>query len=443
MRPILILLLSIYLAGSNAQDNEPQQPLALIGMNSEFSYRMLDQNQNLRKVSILLADRKAGILPQRGMILGSSLIALIDFQHSNTDSKFGYLMRHPTANNQIGKSVSEAVLHSFQVGSTAILNRWLTAYTEILYNPQQSFGRGTITALERNQLQLRRGFVVVGDLNRSPWYVSLGKMDAPFGLTGSVNPFTNSSMWHAFGGLGYGAQVGMHGENLHATFMAVQGGAQFRALNTPVSDSTNVPSRLNNFVLDLNYRTEITSEWQVLFGASYLHGSAYCQEFPVEHFEPCRERNPAVTVYGQLRFDRRLIIQGAFANTSKTWPGTENPHPPLNIYDANKVSSLSLGVQYQLNQSGPIHYLISTEFSNFRAGNNDAPWERQNQWVVGGSALINSSSKLFVELFRTAGYVPLNWISGSHPFEPFPPGTTHSEHAARSTGVVVGAQLTL
>ncbi|MFT5144186.1 MAG: hypothetical protein ACI80V_000790 [Rhodothermales bacterium] len=42
---------------------------------------------------------------------------------------------------------------------------------------------------------------------------------------GSVSPFTNSTMWHAFSGLGYGAQLGLKTGGLKAVFMAVQGGA--------------------------------------------------------------------------------------------------------------------------------------------------------------------------------------------------------------------------
>jgi len=163
----------------------------------------------------------------------------------------------------------------------------------LLYDPQQSFGSGTITTLERNQIQLRKGFIVPGDLNKFPIYGAIGKMDAPFGQTGTVSPFTNSTMWHAFGGLGYGAQIGFKKWNIHATFMAFQGGAQFWALNTSVGDSTNVPSRLNNYTADFNYSIRDKEKMQVVAGASYVHGSAYCHEFPVFHLDPCKEGNPA------------------------------------------------------------------------------------------------------------------------------------------------------
>lgn len=245
-------LLVLFLIGNYAFAQNDTIAIKTVGFNSEFTYKMLDQNQNLRKVNILLDEKKKGAIKNNSLIIGTSLISILDYQHSNTDSKFSYLMRHPTSNNQIGKDVSEAVVHTFQLSVTATINSWLSTYAEILYSPAQSFGSGTITSLGRNQLQLRKGFVLIGDLNSFPIYGALGKMDAPFGQTGSVSPFSNSTMWHVFGGLGYGAQIGFKKGGLHLKFMAVQGGAQFRAMHTPIGD-TNAPSKLNNYVGDLNY----------------------------------------------------------------------------------------------------------------------------------------------------------------------------------------------
>ena len=93
----------------------------------------------------------------KGVYLGGSVTPIVDYQKSNTDSKFGYLMRHPTSSNQLGSNVSEAVIHAAQFNFTANLTNKLTAYSEFLYDPEQSFGTGTTTALTRNQIQLRKG----------------------------------------------------------------------------------------------------------------------------------------------------------------------------------------------------------------------------------------------------------------------------------------------
>jgi len=436
MKKILLAFL-VMSAYAFAQDD----PMAIktVGFNSEFAYKMLDQNQDLRKVNILLDEKMKGTVKNNRLIIGTSLISIFDYQHSNTDSKFAYLMRMPTASNQIGKDVTEAVIHSFQLSATAMVNSWLCMHAELLYNPEQSFGTGTITDLERNQIQLRKGFVVFGDLSRFPLYGALGKMDAPFGQMGSVSPFTNSSMWHAFGGLGYGAQLGFKKWGLHAKFMAVQGGSQFRAMNMIVGDNTAVPSKLNNFVADLNYSFPLLTDVSLLIGGSYLRGSAYCQDFPITHFSTPTQNNPAYTYYGTLNIKNYLILKGGFAKTTKVCEGTHNPTPPLDVFEASKVSSLELGAKCNLNQSKKLKYTLSAEFSNVITGPEGAPWERQNQLVFGFQMLFNNSSKLFFEAFRTDGYVPFNFISGSEPNAPFPAGTTHSVSDANSMGIVLGS----
>ena len=412
---------------------------ASLGLNSEFSYKMMEPNQNLRKTTILLEERKRGELKNRSLIVGASLISIFDYQKSNTADKFAYLMRHPTSGNQIGKEVSEMVIHSFQLSTTIAVNDWISAYADILYCPEQSFGAGTITALTRNQLQLRKGFVVLGDLRSFPLYASLGKMDVNFGGTGSVSPFTNSTMWHAFGGLGYGGEFGFNKWGLRASFTAVQGGAQFRALQTHVGDSSAVPSVINNFTADINYTLKLADNSNFNFGASYMHGSSYSHSFPITHFAATKMNNPAVAAYGRLEVMNRFTLKGGYAITLDEWPGTHNPAPPLNVFAASKVTSTDIGAKFDFNPEAPTVFSLSAEWSQFKSGPAGSPWERQNQFVAGFNALVNRSSRLFIEYFNTAGYTPLNFISGGN----LPPGQTWSVRGASSNGIVIGAQINL
>ncbi|MCH2177111.1 MAG: hypothetical protein MK193_15425, partial [Lentisphaeria bacterium] len=193
----------------------------------------------------------------------------------------------------------------------------------------------------------------------------------------------------------------------------------------------------------INYTVNFGEERKFVFGGSYLHGSAYCHEFPVFHFDPCKKNNPAWTAYGRVLLNDKFTIKGGFAKTVNVWPGTHNPTPPLDVFEASKVSSKDIGAEYSFWGKSKTKHSFSAEFSDFIAGPSGAPWERQNQIVLGYSAMIKRSSKLFVEVFRTDGYVPLNWISGSNAFAPFPPGTTHSIREAFSHGIVIGGQITL
>ena len=381
---------------------------AYVRIDPAFGYAVLDPTTdiNLRQRLILERKRDGTLAPDTVHVHGA-VTAIANHQTSNRADKFGYLMRHPTASNQVGTEVSEAAIHSAQLGFTTTLGGWVTGHAEMLFDPEQSFGAGTNTDLERNQVQVRRAYAMLGDLDRLPLYLSLGKMAVPFGLTDTVNPFTASTVWHAFGALANGVTVGYAGEALNLTAMGVQGGSQFRAANMPVA-GTSVPSRLNNVAVDANYTLPLGRDTALLFGTSYLRGSAYCQDFPIAHFMPCRDNNPAFDVYARL-LAGDLTLKGEFARTLDVWPGTFNPGMPA--FAGSDVTAFDIGASYRLDPDyGPVD--LSAEFSRFEAGPDDAPWERQDQIVVGAAWFAWPSVKLFAEYVRVDGFVPLNFMSG-------------------------------
>jgi len=402
----------------------------VVNVNNKYSFDVLDPTTKINRKQLLILEQKQnGDLKDDSVTIGGAVTAVVNKQHTDTDSKFGYLMRHPTSSNQVGSNVSEAALHSVQLGITANLGSWMTAYSEILYDPGQSFGRGTLTDLNRNQLQLRQGFVLLGDLNRSPFYLSLGKMATPFGLTDTVNPFTASTVWHAFGGLAYGIKGGYYANGLNIELMGVQGGSQFRGANTSVR-GTNVPSKLNNFVIDANYTYDLGGDNDIMAGVSYEKGSAYCHNFPVVHFEGCSMDNPAYDIYSEVNWgDFKFLAE--FAKTAHVWPGTFNPTIPQ--FGAKKVTSWGVGGKYSANLMGT-EIDLSADYSSYIAGPDGSPWERQDQTIFGVSSFLTPSVKLFGEYVHVDGYVPLNFISGGN----LGPGQTHSVRNADSDVFLIG-----
>ena len=417
-------------------DDRPNSGDDFVGLSSDYSYRILDHAENVNTGPLLqLQAIQNGELNDR-VTLGGGVTVLANYQRSNSNSKFGWLMRHPTPSNQIGEEVSEFVVHSAQLQTTARLSDNLTSYIEFLYNPEQSFGSGTITDLNRNQVQVRKAYVLWGDLDQSPWYAGLGKMDTPFGLNDTVNPFTNSTNWHAFAGLAYGGMVGFYNNGFHLRAMAIQGGSQFRAANTSV-EGTNVPSRVNNFAVDANYTSNFGNGDSIMFGASYEAGSPYCQNYPVTHFSPCEDNNPAYAVYSRLVMGDFTMI-GEFAQTTDVWAGSAVPIPanPLSVFEAQETQSFGIGGRYALDVGAESDLDISFEFSRFRAGDDGAPWERQNQYVAGLSYFLTPNVKMFGELIHTEGWVPLNFLSGGN----LPAGATWSERDAKTNVITFGVQ---
>lgn len=424
-----------------AAQREESEHTNLVGTNSEYAFAMLDHTENVTtRPLIQLEALRDGQLESR-VTLSGQVTAIADYQWSDTDDRFGYLMRHPTSVNQLGDNVSEAVLHSASLALTAQVAPRVTAYAEVLYDPQQSFGGGTITALSRNQLQLRRGWVMYGDLEETPVYALIGKMDVPFGLQDTVSPFTNSTNWHAFAALAYGAQVGFVSDGLHIRAMAVQGGAQFRSANVPVEGSAT-PSRLNNFAVDARYTLGLGGDGNALtIGGSYLHGTAYCQGYPVVHFNPCADNNPGVAAYARLEYGD-LDLLAEYAQTTEVWAGTQVPDPtnPLSVFEAFAPSSLTLGARYGIGtrlEDGSRPISLSAEFSRFLSGPEGAPWRRQNQIVLGASWAVVPNVNVFGEFVHVDGFVPLNFLSGGN----FPDGSTWSDPDVDTNVVVVGAQV--
>ena len=419
----------------------------LIGTNAEYSYEVLDhtENTNTKQLRQLEALRD-GDLKSR-VTIGGNITALTNYQKSNTDSKFGWLMRHPTSANQFGNEVSEAVIHSVNLQVTGRVTDRLTAYTEFLYNPEQNFASGsTITGLARNNVNMRRAYLLYGDLTNSPFYASIGKMDIPFGLNDTVNPFTNSTNWHSFSGLAYGAKVGYAGNNLNLRAMAVQGGAQFRNANTSVHGSA-VPSKLNNFALDANYTFEFDDDSSLLAGVSYQHGTAYCQDYEllppgarggegVQHFGDCADDNPAIAAY--VKYTRgKLNVIAEYAQTLDEWPGTFNPvNPAFAEFAAQKNTTFTLGASYGFDFGLKNDVELSAEFSRFIAGDDGSPWEKQDQLVLGASYFLNTNVKLFAEYIHVDGWVPLNFLSGGNPGGA--PGQSWSDQDATTDAIVLG-----
>jgi hypothetical protein len=459
---------NIQLRNSQIQESTPNNNSQIsgstsnnfVGTNSKYNFNILDHAERTNTKQLYQLEALSNGMLDSTLTLGGQVTALTNYQDANEDTKFGWLMRHPTSSNQVGTSASEAVVHSANINLTAKLHENLTGYIELLYNPEQNFAaNSSITGLPRNNVNVRKAYLLWGNLDKSPMYASLGKMDIPFGRNDTVSPFTNSTNWHSFAGLAYGGLAGYAKDNLHLRVMAIQGGAQFRNANTPVK-GTNVPSKLNNFAADANYTFTFGNDTSLNLGLSYQYGSSYCQGYEdtpaeahstgvrfipnvtrntapqgVRHFNPCDENNSSVATYAVYKTSK-LVLAAEYATTSDVWPGTFNPYIPQ--FAAQKNETFTLGGKFAANLglSEPVSFSI--EFSSFNAGAPGSDWEKQDQLVFGASYYLTPSVNLFSEIIRVDGWVPLNFLSGGNPGSLV--GTSWSSQTSKNTIATIGIQ---
>ena len=82
-------------AAGSARDTIMEQS-RLVGLNSAYTYDVLDHAENVTTKQLLqLKAMQAGSLSNR-LTFGGQLTAIADYQRSNREDKFGYLMRNPT-----------------------------------------------------------------------------------------------------------------------------------------------------------------------------------------------------------------------------------------------------------------------------------------------------------------------------------------------------------
>ena len=107
--------------------------------NPRYGYEVLDPTTQINsKQRLILERRRDGTLTPDTLHVQGAVTAIANVQSSSRDDKFGYLMRHPTAANQVGDTVSEATIHSAQLGFTGSIGSWLTGHAEMLFDPEQS-----------------------------------------------------------------------------------------------------------------------------------------------------------------------------------------------------------------------------------------------------------------------------------------------------------------
>ena len=354
------------------------------GTSLGYSEAILDKQEHVTtKVPYALRARQSGALAPNTLTFGGRILGTVIHEETNTAGKFPILSRLPPTHTP-GFSDTYGVINDITVHATLTLPL-VTAlaqveYTEVAYPGQDA-------------TQLRKLWVAVGDLDRSPFYLAVGRKTVNFGNFASYAPFTHSHSSHYFWAQSEDPliEVGYLTDDTMLAFSLLPDHRGNRVLSSPGNEGN-----YKNFALNATHRFDVGEGLSLTLGAGYLRGTIY--DSTIAHHPPDeginRGWNGAWDINATLSGER-FDLMAEFTRTEKVWPAT-----------GHHVSALTLQGRYRAELFGkPATY--SLMFSRGVQGASGTEWEKMDQVILGLEVQTHKHVTVGVEYMFNKGFVPL------------------------------------
>lgn len=352
-----------------------------VGFDSCLTREMLDfQNRQTDKSLTLLSHRSGDCFPE--LIIGGQMRSSFLAASTNTANKYSYLGRFPP--DFVGTSATDARLLHANMSGTAHFTKFAHGQFELLFSDVFSF-----PTFKQGSLQVRQAYIAIGDFETSPYYAFIGKHNISFGDMRTLSPFSQSVVWHYFGGLAEGVGAGVNSGNWNWTATAINGGRGIR-----VVDSQAI-GQLNNFAANGTWRLPLGNCNSLQLGGGYLHGTIY-DAATAEHTNTALfgQRNPAWDVNAHLNAGL-WQFSGEFASTVKLWPVTGHEVAAWRGETARDICVFGLPGR------------LSASFSEGIQGDRGTEFEFNRQLVLGLGVYPTINTQVTFEYVQSTGFAPL------------------------------------
>lgn len=383
-----IISLMIFPSLSRAQDVAREGSYALVPgyvqTDLQYSETMFDRQENVtNKIALALKARQSGILQTNRLYLGGRFTGTYISERTNTAGKFPILSRLPPS-HAAGTSDSYGVINDVSLNATLVLPMVMAfvqgEYTEVEYPGQDS-------------TQLRKYWVVVGDLDRAPFYLAFGRKTVNFGDFATYAPFTHSHSGHYFWAQTKDPLIefGYVTDRTELALTLLPAHRGLRVISSPDNDGD-----YENFAVNGSHRLALSNGMSLKLGAGFLRGTIY--DSAIAYHPPSTGINRTWNGAYNANFTlsgAKFDVMGEFTKTTNAWPAT-----------GHKVSALTLQGRYRSYLFGkPTVYSISA--SRGEQGASGTQWEKMDQVVVGFELEATRHVKLGVEYLFNDGFVPL------------------------------------
>lgn len=392
---------------SFAQAQPASPPPSLVLTNIDYSWDQLNFQETVTgKVRALLQHRRDNNLYDDKLYVSGIYRGKVMFEKSNTPGKFPILSRFPTqhGDDQFG---IKFVTQNAALGFTSTFGSFTTVYLQAEFS-EVEFAR------DQSDFQLRKAYVVLGDLKRFPMYLAFGRKTIDFGNFESYNPFTHSVSQHFFWAQSDApvAELGFDYGGWNATFTAMDGS---RHLRVAMGDDSDF-----NFAAKVQKTTGI-GRGALTIGASYLHDTIYRNNFTAHTQEAfirqgppnAPEFPPVFLEYRNGAWDAwlefnhpRFDLQFEYTQLVRNWPGTILEDEMRNpVGDGTKLGTWTAQGRYKTSLFG-FHTRFTGMFSTSDLGPDDTEFDFASQHIASAEIFLNDYFNVGLEYVFNHGFQP-------------------------------------
>jgi len=242
--------------------------------NAAHSNRMLDWQENTTGRSVtLLAQRANGVLKPNSLYIGGGFQGAFMYQKTSVDGQFPLLSRFPFFSNNTDDEAGVFAINHAALAFTSTFGDWTTFYMQPEYS-ETEYGR------DQDEFQLRKAYVVFGNLERSPFYAAFGRKTIDFGNFDSYNAFTHNEGAHYFWSVSDQpvAELGFYKNGWKIVASALSGGRQLRVA---FADEDN---NIANYAFSAEKEFLLGKSGAFTVGGGYLHDTIYRDNFTAHTF---------------------------------------------------------------------------------------------------------------------------------------------------------------
>ncbi len=332
----------------------------VVGLNSDLSMQMMDNQTGVGKELNLLTARQNGM--NQMLTLGGYAQADGVFDDSNTRGAF--INPGIAETGATSSSATRLFSTNASLSATAAMGSWVTGYMQV--------GQSNIGDASSNGMGVQDAYLVFGNLAQMPVYGFVGDKDIDFGSFATVDIYNQPLTRTLFQAHGNTAGVGVNAYGFNGTVSVMNGGNQTSTVSTGSNVqlqnlNTDSNSSINNFAVNLAYgMTNGAISWNV--GAGYLNGSAYLNNSNPNATNGAWDLNGKVSAYG---FD----LLGEYVTTVDDTAASAVPGA-----SAQKASAWDVGADYNFPVMG-YKSVVNVDYSGASLGGDNNG--KGNQYLIG------------------------------------------------------------